>query len=800
MKKQQNKIDLYLCYITLFFYIVFGNILNFNLGNRMPVKVADFFALILIGYTIFKYKKIRLTRINRKILIFIIIGIVSLLIYALIHAFAIKDLVYCLLYPIRLLFYLILCNTIIMTFKENKIKLSRIINFAIICFSIVGIFGIIQLILYPNAFEFYDLLYKFNVYHPNPDPHIDRMFSTYLDPNYFGACMLLPLSLSLVSYIKKKNILYFFSTLLFLICIIYSNSRSAFLGLLIISLIICSKYFRFSKEKIKQNCKILIYCLIIFSYIFYAMNFSKKLNVINRIGNTIEDTVEVKKKDKKHQNNENNDNSDEPDEEESTMDESTSARFESWGYSLSIFKDNWIIGIGYNSIGMVKHDTTLSTSYGVDSSLLLIIITTGIVGAIYISFNILKLLIELFFDKSDSSAAIMAFIIASLIVCNFNNVLFYVLWFIPSVLVINACFELKENKKIAIDARMINSSGIGVYIQNLMKNKCYDIALGDEKEIRKIDKDIKVINYNSNIYGIKEQLKFPDIQLMKENIDVLHVPHYNVPILYSGEIIVTIHDLTHIIYPEFLKNKLAFIYAKIMLKIAAFKSSKILTVSENTKNDIVKYLRVNKDKIKVIYNGVGEEFVKKNKKDINYLYKKYNIPKNKKLLMYVGNLKPHKNLNRLLEALSKIKNKKDYCLLLVGKAFNQQVDLEEIENRLGLDNVIHTGMVTQEELVDLYNLVDLFVFPSLYEGFGLPVLESLRCGTPVIASNSSSIPEVGGKIIGYFDPEKPEMIAKEIEKHINDKEKINNKKINDWCDKFSWENASIYVKKELDRL
>ena len=341
--------------------------------------------------------------------------------------------------------------------------------------------------------------------------------------------------------------------------------------------------------------------------------------------------------------------------------------------------------------------------------------------------------------------------------------------------------------KIAVDARMINMSGIGTYIQNLMKNGCYDIALGRKDEIEKVDNKIDTIEFDSPIYGIKEQLKFPYRKLKKEKPDVLHVPHYNVPIFYRGKMVVTIHDLTHLLFPEFLPNKFAYFYAKFMIWIALKKADKVITVSQNTKNDILKMFKVNPDKIEVIYNGVGEEFIKKDKKDIQYLYTRFNIPENKKIIMYVGNLKPHKNLERLLEAYSEIKNREETCLVLVGKSFQNYRVLEEKEIKLKIKNqVIHTGIVTQDELVDLYNLADLFVFPSLYEGFGLPVLEALACGTPVICSNTSSMPEVGKDNVIYINPLDIKDITSKIENFDKYKEK---NIIKNQLSEFSWKNT-----------
>ena len=353
--------------------------------------------------------------------------------------------------------------------------------------------------------------------------------------------------------------------------------------------------------------------------------------------------------------------------------------------------------------------------------------------------------------------------------------------------------------KVAVDARMLKMSGIGTYIQQLLKHKCYDIAIGNTDDLLEYKEQHYIndtIEFNSKIYGIKEQLKFPYKQLKKMKPDVLHIPHYNVPIFYRGKMIVTIHDLTHLVFPEFLPNKIAYFYAKFMIWFAIKRAYKIITVSQNTKKDILQRFKVKPEKIEVIYLAAGDEFVEKPKEEIDYLYERFNIPRGKKLLMYVGNLKPHKNLEKLLDAFSLLDNKDDYCLLLVGKAFKNYKNLDSKEKELSIkDNIIHTGIVTQEELVDLYNLVDLFVFPSLYEGFGIPVLEALNCNTPVICSNTSSLPEVGGELVEYFNPYDELEIKKKIESNINRKSTINKIMADDERKKFDWNETVKFTKK-----
>lgn len=324
--------------------------------------------------------------------------------------------------------------------------------------------------------------------------------------------------------------------------------------------------------------------------------------------------------------------------------------------------------------------------------------------------------------------------------------------------------------RIAIDARMINMSGIGSYIKALSNKGIYEVALGNEADIKKVDNTVSVIDFDEKIYSIKEQLRFPKKELKAQKVDLLHVPHYNVPIFYNGPMAVTIHDLIHLVLPEFLPNKLAYYYARFVIGHAARKAKVIFTVSENSKADLIKFFKVNPEKIIVTYNAVDHAFVHKDRDEVTYLIDKYGIPANKKVIMYVGNLKPHKNLIRLLNAYAGIKDREDTCLVLVGKAFDN-TELDATIARLGLDNqVVKTGIIDREELVDFYNLADLFAFPSLYEGFGIPPLEAMACGTPVVSSNTSSLPEVVGEAAYTFNPYDENAIKEAMEKVLFDEE------------------------------
>lgn len=353
--------------------------------------------------------------------------------------------------------------------------------------------------------------------------------------------------------------------------------------------------------------------------------------------------------------------------------------------------------------------------------------------------------------------------------------------------------------RIAIDARMVNKSGIGTCIQHWLKDVGYDIALGDPKELELYNNVPKHIPFISSIYGYKEQLKFPYHALYREKPDILHVPHCNIPLFYRGKMLVTIHDLTHLIYPEFLPFKLVHLYFKFIFWFVSKRANKIITVSESTKRDLLRFYKMDESKITVVPLGVGKEFVKKAPSEIDYLYEKYNIPRDKKILLYVGNLLPHKNLNKLLEGFAQMQGKENCRLVLVGKAFDGRTQ-ETREKELGIESLtIHAGMVSQEDLVSFYNLADLFVLPSLYEGFGLPVLEALACGTPVVCSNTSSLPEVGGNVAKYFDPNSTESIARALENAIDDKGKYDTE-IQEWVSQFTWEKCAEKIRQVASEL
>lgn len=309
--------------------------------------------------------------------------------------------------------------------------------------------------------------------------------------------------------------------------------------------------------------------------------------------------------------------------------------------------------------------------------------------------------------------------------------------------------------KIGMDARLINATGIGTYVQNLVKGNGYDVLLGDVKELHAYRNHCEEYGlYNDKILGIRELLRVQfKCKQKHEKIDVLHVPHYNIPLLYRGKLYVTIHDLTPIVLNDVFSKKYHY-YARVMIKLAIWKAEKVFVVSEWTKQDIVTYYpKIDPNKIIVTYNGIDPKFEKKEAHEIAYLYEKYAIPKDKKIFIFVGSLLPHKNIKVLIEAFSKMKQKENSRLFLIGRTFKDNETLIALEKALHIDAlVMHTGYLNDVDLVNFYNLADVLVFPSLYEGFGFPPLEALQCGTAVLCSNASCLPEIFGEEVTYFDP------------------------------------------------
>ncbi|EKE15350.1 MAG: mannosyltransferase B-like protein, partial [uncultured bacterium] len=251
------------------------------------------------------------------------------------------------------------------------------------------------------------------------------------------------------------------------------------------------------------------------------------------------------------------------------------------------------------------------------------------------------------------------------------------------------------------------------------------------------------------------QIFLPLNLYLKKQVDVFFSPAHYTPRFCPIPMVVTIHDLSYFYYPEeFLKKD--FYQLKNWTKYSVKKARKIIAVSQTTKNDLIKFYQAPKEKIEVIYNGYN------NSQKLNSDVILKDIPK--LYFLYVGTLQPRKNLNTLLDAFCfLLKERQAYRLIIVGKKGWLWQDIFAKVADLKLNNkVIFMGYLTDNELSFLYKNASIFILPSFYEGFGIPILEAMSFNCPVIASNASSLPEIGGDACLYFNPKNPQELKVKI--------------------------------------
>jgi glycosyltransferase involved in cell wall biosynthesis len=330
-------------------------------------------------------------------------------------------------------------------------------------------------------------------------------------------------------------------------------------------------------------------------------------------------------------------------------------------------------------------------------------------------------------------------------------------------------------KTVIIDARWL-VGGIGTYTRNLLQELRHHesgftiqaiVREQDSASVRKFCSAVTVID--QPIYTLREQIL---IARASRNSDLLHVPHFNAPLLHRGPMIVSIMDVIHLSSSAYRHNLSTFFYARPMLNVVARKADHIVTVSCHSKNEIMQALGIPGSKITVIPCGVSEEFTPPSgfveSQDVATM-----LGIHSPFLLYVGNLKPHKNVATLLRAFAQLRkdNKLCHSLLIVGDDARWKQSVVDECSRLGVrDCTIFVPRVSRSLLPRVYAAADLLVMPSTAEGFGLPVLEAMACGTPVVASRTASLPEVAGDAALYFDPASPEELAVQIDRILRSTE------------------------------
>ena len=361
---------------------------------------------------------------------------------------------------------------------------------------------------------------------------------------------------------------------------------------------------------------------------------------------------------------------------------------------------------------------------------------------------------------------------------------------------------------LCVDARMYHASGIGTYLQNLLPvlSQSFELTLiGNPDELSALGEP--VIATKIPIYSVSELFRFPSLIPW---CDVFWSPHYNVPLLpvRARKRLVTIHDVFHLAYFHTLSLKQK-LYAKQIFAAAAQRSDHIVTVSEFSKSEIKHYLNVPSEKVTVIPNGVNHTLFRviKDQTTLSRVREKYKLPI--EFMLYVGNVKPHKNLSTLVRAFAHLpESLASVHLVVVGKKegfiTGDHALFDTIEQNPQLAQRVHfTGFVEEADLPVLYSLARLFVFPSYYEGFGLPPLEAMACGCPTVVSSQASMPEICGAAATYVDPKNASAMATTIQHELGRSDDGHQRKIQlglTQAQKYTWKQAVIQHKRLIRTL
>jgi glycosyltransferase involved in cell wall biosynthesis len=334
--------------------------------------------------------------------------------------------------------------------------------------------------------------------------------------------------------------------------------------------------------------------------------------------------------------------------------------------------------------------------------------------------------------------------------------------------------------RVAIDARKLHDFGIGTYIRNLLRHLaridreseyvllCHEPDMGVAETL---GDNFRTVLEPSDNYSVGEQIHVPWV-LMREKPDVYHAPHYVLPVAVRCRSVVTIHDCIHLMFPQYLRNRAAYAYARGAMWSAAKRSDRILTVSEASKRDILHFFNVPPEKISVVYNAIDERFwIEPAAEDIDRVRERFQL--HQRFVLYAGTIKPHKNLVRLIEAFAELRKSdfEELKLLIIGDEISKLPALRRAVHSHKLHkHVRFLGFLPDDTLAALYRLASVFVFPSLYEGFGLPPLEAMASGTPVVTSNVSSLPEVAGDAAVLVDPYSVSAIVTGMRRVLSDPE------------------------------
>jgi len=320
--------------------------------------------------------------------------------------------------------------------------------------------------------------------------------------------------------------------------------------------------------------------------------------------------------------------------------------------------------------------------------------------------------------------------------------------------------------RIAIDVQSTLGprTGIGVYTANLLRwlprvepeVELTRLALGREGDLRTPRR------------MLWEQVQLP-LLARRARANLLHVPGFAAPLAKPCPVVLTVHDLIGMLFPRHFPPISRFYWSAYLPFTVRFVHH-ILADSQNTKRDLMRLLGIPQERITVVYPGVGEEFHPRSKEELARARRRLRLPA--RYILYVGTIEPRKGLDTLVRAYALLRRRGfAQRLVIAGKKGWHVERLLALVEELGLKrDVLFPGYVPERELPFLYNLADLLAFPSRYEGFGLPVLEAMACGVPVVCSNVASLPEIVGDAALMLRPDAPELWAEEMARLLTDEE------------------------------
>ncbi len=329
--------------------------------------------------------------------------------------------------------------------------------------------------------------------------------------------------------------------------------------------------------------------------------------------------------------------------------------------------------------------------------------------------------------------------------------------------------------KIAFDLRRIGNPGIGRYMKCLAESITaqapeheYLLILPPQREHLVHAPNAQKLCTGIKYYSLREQFELPRI-LNRYKVDLLHSPHFLLPLVRPCPAVATIHDVIYLACPEDLPSFAGRLYYRTMMNACSRMATRIVTDSAHSKAEISRYLNANPEKIEVVYPAVDPFFQSSpDPAGLASARSKFGIDRD--YILYASIYKPRKNHVRLFEAYRLLlKNGIRSKLVIAGPMGAGEAILRRLAQQLAIaQHVVFTGLVTDTDLRALYLAARVYVCPSLYEGFGFTVLEAMACGTPVVCSSATSLPEVAGKAALYFDPHKPGAMAAQLQSAFSD--------------------------------